>query len=150
MRKTKYDTNVAPFLHEIGQMARNGATEEEIAKKLSVAYSTFREYKRKYKALADALKTNKELADLEIEAALFNKGKGFKTIVKKPIKVKESYYDARGKKVEKEKVIHVEEEHYVPPDTVAMMFWLKNRKPEDWNDKQHLEVNSQVKLEDLL
>lgn len=154
MRKTKYDTHVAPFLYEIGQMARNGATEEEIAKKLNVAYSTFREYKGSHEELKEALRPNKEMADLKVEASLYNKALGFKTTVRKAFKVKESYYDDRGKKVEKEKIVTAEEDQYVPPDTLAIMFYLKNRKPDTWRDKQHVEVNGlkeeQSKLAELL
>ena len=29
----------------------------------------------------------------------------------------------------------------VVPDTAAQIFWLKNRKPEAWRDKQNLEVS---------
>jgi len=28
----------------------------------------------------------------------------------------------------------------VPPDTVAQIFWLKNRKPGEWRDKRDVEV----------
>lgn len=77
MRKTKYDTHVAPFLYEIGQMARNGATEEEIAKKLNVAYSTFRGYKDKHEELNNSLRMNKEMADLNVEAALYKRATGY-------------------------------------------------------------------------
>jgi hypothetical protein len=30
-------------------------------------------------------------------------------------------------------------EHY-PPDATSMIFWLKNRKPEQWRDKQDVDV----------
>lgn len=33
----------------------------------------------------------------------------------------------------KERVEIVELEQEVPPDTTAGIFWLKNRKPEQWN-----------------
>ena len=31
------------------------------------------------------------------------------------------------------------------PDTTAQIFWLKNRKPEEWRDKR--EVDSKVEIE---
>ena len=36
----------------------------------------------------------------------------------------------------------------VVPDTTAQIFWLKNRKPEDWRDKQDVKIddNDQVLL----
>ena len=33
----------------------------------------------------------------------------------------------------------------VIPDTTAQIFWLKNRKPEEWRDKR--EVDSKVEIE---
>lgn len=33
--------------------------------------------------------------------------------------------------------------HY-PPDTTAAIFWLKNRQPHLWRDKQEVEVNAEV------
>lgn len=35
----------------------------------------------------------------------------------------------------------------VIPDTTAQIFWLKNRKPQAWRDKQ--DVNANVEVEDL-
>lgn len=32
----------------------------------------------------------------------------------------------------------------VAPDVTAQIFWLKNRKPEAWRDKQNLEVSGAV------
>ena len=37
------------------------------------------------------------------------------------------------------------EEVYVPGDTTAQIFWLKNRKPEEWRDKR--DVDSKVEIE---
>jgi hypothetical protein len=31
---------------------------------------------------------------------------------------------------------------YVPPDSTAMIFWLKNRKPTEWRDKQEIKMSS--------
>ena len=50
-RLTKYDTHVEPRLIEIEGWARDGLIDEQIAKNLGIAYSTFREYKNKHPAL---------------------------------------------------------------------------------------------------
>lgn len=44
-RLTKYETVVLPRLEEIEGMSREGVPEEQIAKVLGIAYSTFNEYK---------------------------------------------------------------------------------------------------------
>lgn len=56
-----------------------------------------------------------------------------KVKVQQAIKVKDVYFDEEGHRCEKERVEIVELEQEVPPDTTAGIFWLKNRKPEQWN-----------------
>lgn len=50
-------------LIKIEEWARDGLINEQIAKNLGVAYSTFREYKNKHSALSAALKKRKEVVD---------------------------------------------------------------------------------------
>lgn len=138
MRKNKYRTHVAPFLKEIGQMAADGATEAEIAAKLRVAYSTFKGYKQKHRELQEVLLTSKELADLNVEAALYKRAKGYTTkevIRERRLNRKTGEYEMIETKV-------VEKE--VPPDTTANMFWLKNRRPDEWREHQSIDVGMPV------
>lgn len=138
MRKNKYRTHVSPFLKEIGQMAANGATEAEIAKKLGVAYSTFKFYKGQHPELAEVLLTSKELADLNIEAALYKRAKGYRypeiTTERRLNRKTGEYEMIETKVVEKE----------VPPDTTAIQFFLKNRKPDEWREHQSIDVGMPV------
>ena len=129
---------MAPFLKEIGQMAADGATEAEIAEKLRVAYSTFKGYKHKHKELADVLLTSKELADLNVEAALYRRAKGYTT---KEI-TRERRLNRQTGEYEMIETKVVEKE--VPPDTTADMFWLKNRRPDEWREHQSIDVGIPV------
>lgn len=138
MRKNKYRTHVAPFLKEIGQMAADGATEAEIAAKLRVAYSTFKGYKHKHRELQEVLLTSKELADLNVEAALYRRAKGYTTreiTRERRLNRKTGEYEMIETKI-------VEKE--VPPDTTADMFWLKNRRPDEWREHQSIDVGMPV------
>lgn len=56
-----------------------------------------------------------------------------KVKVQQAIKVKDVYYDENGRRCENERIEIVELEQEIPPDTTASIFWLKNRKPEQWN-----------------
>ena len=56
MAKSKYLTHVEPKLKLIEGWARDGLTDEQIAKNLNIAYSTFKEYKNKYNGLFGYLK----------------------------------------------------------------------------------------------
>lgn len=132
----------------IEDWARDGLTDEQIAYNMGIAYSTFREWLKKFSAISAVLKKGKEVVDAQVESALYRKAIGFKETVKKPIKVKRIIYDDEGKKIgEHEEIVTVNEEIYIPPDTTAQIFWLKNRRPDKWRDKQNFEINGSLKAE---
>lgn len=122
-RPSKYHSHVEPKLLLVASWARNGLTLDDIAKNLGVATSTFMEYKNQFSELADALKKNKEEADVIVENALYKRALGYNYT--------EVTYEngVETKRVVKE----------VVPDTTAQIFWLKNRNPKAWRDKQDVE-----------
>lgn len=122
---------------------RDGVIEKDIAKFLGCSYSTLREWKKISSALSAALKKNRECADYYVENSLFRKACGHKETVQKPIKLKRVEYDSEtGKRIcEYEEIVYAYEEVYIPPDTLADIFWLKNRKPEQWKDKVEQSVD---------
>lgn len=138
MKRNKYQTNVAPFLKEIGQMARDGATEAEIAGKLNVAYSTFKKYKSDHEELRQALAANKEMADLNVEAALYRRATGFEY---DEVTQERRFNRQTG---EFELVTTKTVTKTVPPDTTAQIFFLKNRRPDKWRDKQTMEISAPI------
>ncbi len=136
MAKGKYEQWLEPEgLLRIEGWARDGLLEKQIAEKMGVAYSTFREWKKKYPALSAPLKRGKEIPDIEVENSLFERAKGGIKKVKKNFKLKSTYYDEEGRKCEKEELVEREDEVYIPGDTTAQIFWLKNRLPDKWRDK---------------
>ncbi len=71
MAKGKYERWLEPDgLMLLEGWARDGLTEERIAKNMGVAYSTFRDWKDRYSALSAALKKGKEVVDYQVENAL--------------------------------------------------------------------------------
>jgi hypothetical protein len=126
--KTKWE-DVRKKLSLIAAWARNGLSEKQMAHNLGIAYSTFREYKANYPALSAVLAKNKEVADIQVENALYKRATGFSnTEIKKVTNPDGS-------------IIITETTKQIPPDTVAASFWLKNRKPKDWRDKQFIDQN---------
>ena len=130
-------------LLKISAWARDTLTEKQIAEKMGIAYSTLREWKNKFPALSAAIKKNKELVDIEVENSLYKKAIGHVVPVKKAFKCKEIKYDkTTGKKIsEKEVIKYATEEMYIPPDTLAEMYWLNNRKPDEWR-KNRMPINA--------
>lgn len=57
--------------------ARDGLTDKQIAKNMGVAYSTFRDWVKRFPALSAPLKKGKEVVDREVENALLKRAKGF-------------------------------------------------------------------------
>lgn len=110
--------------------ARDGLSDEQIAHNMGIAYSTFREWKKKYSAFSAVLKRTKDVVDREVENALFRRAMGYK--------YDEVTYE-RGEEVKR-----VTKE--VAPDTTAQIFWLKNRKPAEWRDK--IEQQQTVTIQD--
>lgn len=134
-QKGKYYTHVEPKLLLIEAWARDGLIDEDIAKKLGVAYSTFRDYRDKHQALSAALKRGKEVADVEVENALFKRAIGYQY----DEVTKETMEDPRTGITVMVETKRVTKE--VQPDVTAQIFWLKNRKPAEWRDRQEIDAN---------
>ena len=99
--------------------ARDGLTDEQIAKNIGINRTTLYDWKKKEANIADALKKGKEVIDFEVENALLKRALGYEY-------EEETYENGiLTKKVKKQ----------VPPDTTAQIFWLKNRKKEQWREK---------------
>lgn len=117
--------------------ARDGLTDVQIADKIHIAVGTLYRWKREYEPIASAIKKGKEVIDYEAEQALIKNAMGF-------------YYDETNTYVDdsgRQKVIKVRK--YSKPDTTALIFWLKNRKPEEWRDRRNIEMDARVEAPDL-
>lgn len=136
----RYLERVEPRLDEIKSWVLEGWTEEEIAKELKIAYSTFREYKAQNSALSAVLKHARAYT-AEVESALHRNALGGKVQLLTPIKCKKTFFE-NGKKVrEEEYVVDAVREEYVKPDTMAEIYWLNNRSPKRWKAKPVEEID---------
>lgn len=77
--------------------ARDGLTNEQIAKKIGISRQTLQGWCVKYKDISDTLKKGREVVDYEVEDTLLAEAR-------------------KG-------------------NVTAMIFWLKNRRPDRWRDK---------------
>lgn len=132
LAKSKYFTHVEPKLVLIEGWARDGLTDEQIAKNLGIAYSTFKEYKKKYSAFSATLKKGKEVVDIQVENALLKRALGYEYE-----EVKEEYECGELAKTTRTK-------KQIAPDVTAQIFWLKNRRPDKWRDKQDIKVDGNI------
>jgi len=103
--------------------ARDGLTDEQIAHNMGIKRQTLYEWMKRFPDISDALKKGKEVVDRQVENALLKNALGF-------------YYEEETV-TNKGDVVTVRK--YEKPNTTAQIFWLKNRKPQVWRDKQQVE-----------
>lgn len=146
--KSKYTEWLTPDgLLRIEGWARDGLSLAQIAHNVGVADSTFRRWKEENEALSAAIKRGNAPVDLEVENAMLKSALGHKETVRKAIKVKTEKQKVGEGKIVEEHIEYVDEEVYIPPQVVAQIFWLKNRRPDKWKDKVEQTVITEV--EDL-
>ena len=117
-------------------LSRDGLTNEQIANNIGINVKTLYDWKNKESNICNALKKGKEVVDIEVENALLKRALGYK--------YDEVTYEngIETKRVTKQ----------VAPDTTAQIFWLKNRRKQQWRDKVEVETNGEElnKVRELL
>lgn len=122
-RPTDYDK---VNLEQARVLASKGFTDNEMATFFGVAESTWYLYKTQYPEFSEALKLGKEEADRKVERSLFERATGYSH--------PDTHFSAYEGLVTETPTV----KHYAP-DTTAAIFWLKNRKPEEWRDKTEVQ-----------
>lgn len=139
MAKGKYEEWLEPDgLLRLEAWARDGLTDEQIAANMGINVATLYRYKNEHKEICNALKRGKEVVDIQVENALFKRAIGYKYTETKT----EEWQDQEGNPVQK--VTKTVKE--VVPDTTAQIFWLKNRRPDQWRDKIQTENKTDVNI----
>lgn len=111
--------------------ARDGLTDEQIASNIGIGRTTLHEWKIKYPNVANTLKSGKEIVDRNVENALYKRALGYKYKEVKTIETENGVFETITTKE-------------VVPDVTAQIFWLKNRKPKEWRDKQNIEHSGSI------
>ena len=115
-------------LIQIEGWARDGLIDEQIAQNMGISYSTFKDWKKKFSDFSAVLKRGKEVVDRQVENALLKTAIGY-------VYEEETVTNAGDVVVVKK---------YSKPNTTAQIFWLKNRKRNQWTDKSEVEVTGAV------
>lgn len=155
-------------LSQLEGWARDGLTDEQIAKNIGIRRSALYSWKKDHLDIMDALKKGKEVVDYQVENALLKKALGM-TVVEQQFKVVHvdgdilsverkkfaiawelEYPDATQKEMNDAPIQNVPEYKKIPfgeyhkelaPDTNAAMFWLKNRRPDKYREQSFRELN---------
>lgn len=130
-RPTKYKP-------EYDELAYNycllGATDAELAGFFGVCEATINNWKIDFPSFLESLKKGKEVADAKVAKALFHRATGYE------------HEDVDIKMYEGHIIETTYVKHY-PPDATSAIFWLKNRQPAKWRDKQVTEHEGGITVE---
>lgn len=130
--------------------ARDGLTNDQIAHNIGVSGRTFAEWVSRFSSLSSSLKKGKAPVDIEVENALLKRALGYEyeEVTTEIEEVPTGKTDEDGKPIIKQKKHIRKTTKMVLPDVTAQIFWLKNRKPDQWREKiQNEIINADV--EDL-
>lgn len=103
-------------------LAGFGLTDAQIAKIFHITEQTLNNYKKDEKFF-ESLKRGKAISDDRVIQSLYHRATGYS-------------HPEVDIKIFKGKIIKTEVIKHYPPDSTSMIFWLKNRKPKDWKDRQ--------------
>lgn len=116
------------FAKQGATLARLGATDMELADFFEVEVRTIYRWKHDHPAFCQSLKAGKEEADERVERSLYQKAIGYE---QDEVKI---FMPAGA-----EAPVYAPYRAKIAPDTTAAIFWLKNRRSQEWRDKQDVE-----------
>ena len=134
-RPTKYKKE---YVEQVYKLCLLGATDAEMADIFGVAESTFNLWKKNYEEFSESIKRGKYIADAEVVESLLNRAKGY------------SCSDTKFATFEGQITDSQEYTKNYPPDPTAAIFWLKNRQPKKWRDKQEIEHSGELQLPQIV
>ncbi|MGL5280362.1 MAG: helix-turn-helix domain-containing protein [Plesiomonas shigelloides] len=124
------------YREEYDEQARKlcllGATDKDIADFFDVTEQTINNWKKEFPSFFESLKRGKIIADASVAEKLFHRAIGYSH---PEVKIA----TADGKITDSQEF----QKHYAP-DPVAAIFWLKNRQPDKWRDKQVVSHEGQI------
>ena len=120
-------------LTKIEAWARDGLTDEQISHNMGINPKTLYQWKKKYDQVGKALKRGKEVVDIQVENALYKKAIGGYVVEEQEIEEMTPNGFILVKRIRNKR--------WIPGDTTAQIFWLKNRKSDVWMDRKAKEFD---------
>lgn len=129
-RPTKFKPE---YITQAEKLCALGATDIELADFFGVDIRTLYRWKADNDEFCHALKAAKEVADERVERSLFARANGYE-------------HDEVDIRVVGGQLVQTPIRKFYPPDTTAAIFWLKNRRPDQWREKQDVQHTGVVNL----
>jgi hypothetical protein len=118
-RPSKYKPE---FAEQAAKLCKLGATDAVLADFFQVAVSTINLWKVEHPEFSESIKLPKAESDERVEQSLYMRAMGYE-------------HDEMDIRVVGGELVQTPIRKHYPPDATAMIFWLKNRKPDEWRDK---------------
>lgn len=135
MAKGKYQEWLTPEKLTLLQgWAADGLQDIQIAKNMGISKDTYYRWIKLYSDFYDAIKKGREVCDYQVQNELFRRATGYWT---EETKTEEMLTEFGTMVVAKKTTVR----KFVPADTTAQIFWLKNRKPDEWKDKREEKID---------
>lgn len=131
-RPTKFKPE---FVEQARKLAALGATDREVAEFFGVNERSLNRWKHDHEEFCQSLKVGKDTADQRVEQALYRRAIGYTQ--------DDTHFSSYEGSVTQTAYVK-----QIPPDTTAAIFWLKNRKPDEWREKAHVEHEGTVEVTD--
>lgn len=120
-------------LDKVKKLTLAGWTDLRVAEFFGLTASALYAYKAKHPDFFESIKEWKKEADKQVERSLYERACGYYAPAVK--------FFQHGKEILKQEYIE-----FYPPDTTAMIFWLKNRQPKDWKDRSEIDLGLKENL----
>lgn len=137
MKKPGRPSSYKPeFASQAEKLCKLGATDRQLADFFGVSEQTINAWKIAHPAFLESLKAGKEQADAAVADRLYQRAMGYEHP-----EVHITNYQGEITMTPITKIY--------PPDTTAAIFWLKNRRPEQWRDKTEREITVKRSAEEM-
>lgn len=113
-----------------------GADDKKLAYLFEVSEATINNWKKNHKEFLESIKKGKDIADAEVAASLYHRAIGYSH-------PEDKIFNNQGVEL-----IVPTVKHYAP-DPTAAIFWLKNRQKDKWRDKQEIDSNVNMNVNNL-
>lgn len=124
-------------------LAIKGATNQEMAEAFGISLRTVIRWMKEHESFADAVERGKNIADAKVERSLYQRAIGFEiTDTEKTVDMDK---DGNPKPVRIKNTTRK-----IVPDTMAIMYWLNNRKRGQWSQRQEVALSASDNSEDVL
>jgi len=131
------------FCRQVYYLCRLGARNQDIADFFKVSLRTIEEWSEGRSQVAkdfqDSVLEGRWISDMKVAETLGKRAMGYDFT---EIEIAE-HVTRNGEIVETKKVTH----KHMPPDTVAIIFWLKNRRRDLWADVNKTEVDAKYQID---